>query len=149
MYKFAFTIENDVFYVLSVDDSSESGLRWIAALKSSPYFVKADNYPLVHFSCLWDGEKFYPPNDINKQYPYDFEEKDPLNKDVKFAGVIDGEVFGLISFFQDVLGDQMLEAISIAMSLNPIIVECSVDQDVEIGYTWDGTNFKKQEINNV
>lgn len=144
---FAFIVENDVVNIAVMDESNPIAERWIAGLLSNPTFVNADNYPFLHFDCLYDGTTFYPPGDTAKANPYIPVPKDPVNKAIKFAGLVaNEEVFGMISFEPDSYTDAMLEMLSVAMTSNPQIVEFADGTDAQVGYVWNGTNFHKPTV---
>jgi hypothetical protein len=143
---FALVIEGDVFFTWNLNSPDPIAQRLAAGFTSNPIFVKADNYPIIHWGCLWDGKNFYPPGDFDKKNPYEFIEKDPLNKNIKFAGVVEGEVFGLITHEHEFYGDNLIEMLDIGFQSNPEVIEIPINQNVGAGYTWDGIAFKEPSI---
>jgi hypothetical protein len=56
----------------------------------------------------------------------------------KYVFIVDGEVGPDLHFEDDYEKNIPLAA---ALSSNPVIVEVPIDSPVQMGWTWDGTNF--------
>jgi hypothetical protein len=62
----------------------------------------------------------------------------------KFAGVVDGDIFTIITVDSEFTTDQnpgIGERLLAGFQSDPKIVEIPSDLDVEVGWTWDGNNF--------
>jgi hypothetical protein len=61
----------------------------------------------------------------------------------KFAGIVDGDIFTVMSIDTEYQGSdgQGGERIVAGLSSNPIFVEIPSDLDVNTSWTWDGTDF--------
>jgi len=138
--KFAFTVENEVFHVTSFDETNITAQKWIAALRSNISFACSTDYEDVHQHWTYLNDNFYTPDDTNKQTP--------ITKVVvispetnRYAGIIDGEVIGFITFVKSELPTGMFEMIHAAMISNPIPIEIPEFSLIDVGDTFDGNNF--------
>ena len=61
----------------------------------------------------------------------------------KFAGIVDGDVFTVITVDTEYQGSdgEGGERIVAGLSSNPIFVEIPSELDVNISWTWNGTEF--------
>jgi hypothetical protein len=62
----------------------------------------------------------------------------------KFAGVVDGDVFTILTVDSEYSTDEspgIGERVVAGFSSDPKIVEIPSDLSVEVGWTWDGNNF--------
>jgi hypothetical protein len=143
MANFAFVVEGEVFHTAYMDENHETALKWAHALRSDPIFVNIDDYPFVGVWWKFKDGKFYEPLDLEYTIEHEKQIKDPSNKNLRFAGIIDNEVFGLMSFESEYFSDEFLNMINAAMQSNFKIIEYSRNDEVKIGYKLDGENFVK------
>jgi hypothetical protein len=61
----------------------------------------------------------------------------------KFAGIVDGDIFTVMTIDTEYLGSdgQGGERLVAGLSSNPIFVEIPSDLDVNISWSWNGTEF--------
>jgi hypothetical protein len=65
----------------------------------------------------------------------------------KFVFVIDGEVGPDITFEDEGVGPKFEHnrLLAAAMSSDPKVIEIPYDSEINIGWTWDGKEFKKPQ----
>jgi hypothetical protein len=141
MSKFAMVVENDVFDVLEFTPNLEMSARWIAGMSSDPTFIKVNLVPDVCAGSYWDGQNFFLPGDDLKENALIPSEVDNLGGAVKYAAVVDGDVFGTITYDLEAYSQQEIEMIDAAMQSNPISVPVDSSVAVLPGWTWDGQSF--------
>lgn len=56
----------------------------------------------------------------------------------RFVFIIDNEVGPDLKF---AVGNPQTEALAAALSSDPKVIEIPIDSEVNMGWTWDGTNF--------
>ena len=135
---YVFIAETDVFYRMSFSSTLPIGGRWTAGLSSAPQFVEATSYPEVCVGATWLNNNFYLPEDTEKLTPLL-----PSNEEgqvIKFAALVDGDVFGIVSFPDDLLPENAAPLRAAFLS-SPIVIECENDSPVGVGWTWDGSTF--------
>ncbi len=139
--KFAMVVENDVFDVLEFGTGSDISGRWIAGMNSDPIFIKVNLVPDVCAGSFWDGSNFFLPGDDLRENPLIPSEVDNLGGAIKYAAIVDGDVFGTITYDLEAYSIQEVEMIDAAMQSNPIAVPVDSSTQVLPGWTWDGQNF--------
>lgn len=67
--------------------------------------------------------------------------------DRKFAGIVDGDVFTILTLDQEFKGidGEAGERLVAGYLSNPIFVEIPLDLEIGVHWTWDGTEFKRPE----
>jgi hypothetical protein len=146
MANFAFVVDTTVFHTVYMDEKNETAFKWIHALRSDPIFVNVNDCPFVAVWWKFKDGYFYEPSDTEYLTKYEKQIKDPLNKNLRFAGIVEGEVFGFVSFESEHNSDEMLEMLNAGFQSNPKIVEYSSSDTVRIGYTWDGESFYEENV---
>jgi hypothetical protein len=111
-------------------------------MSSNPYFIKSNLYPQLCFNSTWDGNNFYLPNSEDPILPT---ETDEMNGNIKFAGIVNETVFGIITFDVESFSSQHIEMLDAAMQSDPFVVEIPQGLSVDIGWTYDGNIFKQTE----
>ena len=142
---FAAIVDNEVFHEISINDDLEYGAMWSSGLLSSPEFINTDLIDSVCVGAIWDGQKFYMPDDLNKENPILPQDKPRIDKMVKFTAVSDGESFGTVTFYPEDTSDEMLDLIRAGFSSNPIIIETTGRDEILLGYVWNGTDLVSPE----
>jgi hypothetical protein len=135
---YVLVVENDVFYKMSFSSTLPIGDRWTAGLSSSPQFVEATFYSEVCVGATWVNNNFYLPEDTEKLNPLL-----PANEEgqlVKFAAIVDEDVFGIVSFPDD-FSPELVAPLRAAFLSSPIVIECENNNPVQVGWTWDGSTF--------
>ena len=136
---YAFVVESDVFHTISLNNSLSIGQRWMNGLESSPIFIKTNLFPQVCAGTTWDGEYFYLENDPGASL--NPSTNDTLDGGIKYSGIVNGIVFGSISFLPEDFSIEMIEMLDAAMQSSPVIIEIPENVPVDIGWTWDGNTF--------
>ena len=136
--KFAIVAENEVFHILSFDESNSIAEKWIAAFRSNVEIVNVNEYKKIRKGYLYNNGNFYGPEDTDFVNPISKEEAD-YEESIVFAGVIDNEVIGLMTFVNADMQEGYYELVRAGMFSNPTYHE--VSDDVQEGWIFDGTNF--------
>jgi hypothetical protein len=139
---YVFVAENDVFYKVSFPSTLPILGRWVAGLSSEPQFVEATLYPGVCVGATWLNNNFYSPEDTEKLTP--LLPSNEAGQVIKFAALVDEDVFGILSFPDDFSPEQA-ELLHAAFLSSPIVIECENDSLVDVGWTWDGLTFSSPE----
>lgn len=63
----------------------------------------------------------------------------------KFALIVGSDVFGTLSFDDDLSVNSNGPRLAAGLSSDPIVIEVDANSEVEFGWTWDGTNFNYTE----
>jgi len=119
---YAFIVGSDVFHTIFLSDTVTIGQRWIDGMSSNPYFIKS-----------------------NLEDPILPTETDEMSGNIKFAGIVNETVFGIITFDVESFSPQHIEMLDAAMQSDPFVVEIPQGLSVDIGWTYDGNIFKKTE----
>lgn len=134
---FVLVVEGDVFNKIVIPHDIPISGRYYAGLSSDPIFIDCNGLDIgIH--SLWDGIHFYKPDDIEKTSPIIEIDIRDIDGKAQFAAIADGEVFGKITLPAD---DHNFELFKAGMSSNPICIESTNFPMVEVGWTWDGTEF--------
>lgn len=135
---FALLVENEVFYVLEFDEDNPIAEKWIAALRSNVELVDTAEYPKIRKGYLYNNGNFYGPEDIDMASPLP---KSTPNYDetIVFAGIIDNEVMGLMSFVASEMDAPAYEMAKAGMLSNPTYAEAP--SNVVPGWLFEDNNF--------
>jgi len=130
--------EGEVFHVFAFDEENPIAEKWIAAFRSGVEVINIDEYEKIRKGYLYDDGNFYGPEDAAFSNPI---AKQEVNNSVSlnFAGVIDNEVIGLLTFVKEEMADGYYDMIKAGMSSNPTYHEAP--SEVSEGWLFDGTNF--------
>ena len=139
---YAFITGTDVFHTIFLSDTVTIGQRWIDGMSSNPYFIKSNLYPQLCFNSTWDGNNFYLPNSEDPISPTGTDE---VGGNIKFAGIVNDTVFGIITFDVESFSSQHIEMLDAAMQSDPFVVEIPQGLSVDAGWTYDGNMFKQTE----
>ena len=135
---YVLVVENDVFYKINFPSTLPIAGRWIAGLGSNPSFIDSTLFPEVCVGAFWHEENFYLPEDTEKLTP--LVPSDGEGQLTKFAALVDGDVFGIVSFPDDLLPENAAPLRAAFLS-SPVVIECENDSSVGVGWTWDGSTF--------
>jgi hypothetical protein len=135
---FAVVAEGEVFNVLGFDEDNSIAEKWIAAFRSNVDVINVNEYKKIRKGYLYKDGNFYGPEDMDFLNPISKEEPDD-SVSLNFAGVIENEVIGLITFVKEDMADGYYELIKAGMSSNPTYHEVPVE--VSEGWLFDGTTF--------
>ena len=138
---YAFVVEGDVFYTMSFPESLPIAGRWVAGLSSNPKFIECSMYPEICVGAIWQDNNFYLPEDTEKNNPIAIFESGTTEHQIKFAALVDQDVFGLLTFPTNEFPIEVTDLLRAGFKSNPTAVEISPDTLVEVGWTWDGLNF--------
>jgi hypothetical protein len=134
---FVLVVEGDVFNKIIIPHDIPIAERYYAGLSSNPIFVDCNGLD-VKIHSIWDGTHFYASGDIEKTNPIiDIDERD-IDGKAQFALVVEEEVFGKITLAAD---DPNFEIFKAGMSSNPVCIESTDYPMVDVGWTWDGSEF--------
>jgi hypothetical protein len=139
--KFAMVVDNDVFDVLEFTPNLDISGRWVAGMSSNPTFIKVNLVPDVCAGSFWDGESFFLPGDDLRENPLVPSESDNLGGAVKYAAIVDGDVFGTITYDLEAYSPEEIEMLDAAMQSNPQSIPVESSTQVLPGWTWDGQSF--------
>jgi len=142
---YVFVVENDVFYKMSFPSSLPIANRWIAGLNSEPQFVECSLYLDVCVGATWYNDNFYLPEDPEKLNPLLPIESGGAGQGVRFAALVDEDIFGLISFPESEYPPEMSAPLRAAFLSSPVVIECESSNPVDVGWTWDGSTFSPPE----
>jgi hypothetical protein len=135
---YAFVTGSDVFHTIVLSDTLTIGQRWIIGMDSNPSWVKCNLHSSLCSGSTWDGNNFYLPDTDS---PVIEETEDALNGSVKYAGIVNDIVFGLITFDVESFSPEEIQMLDAAMQSEPYVVEIAPNTQVEVGWTWDGSSF--------
>ena len=138
---YVLVVENDVFYKINFPYSLPIAGRWIAGLGSNPSFIDSTLFPEVCVGAFWHEENFYLPEDTEKLSPLAPLTLGESEDGLKIAAVTDGDIFGLLTFPMTDFSPSELDMLRMAFSASPTVIECSTDDPVDVGWTWDGVTF--------
>lgn len=139
---YAFITGSDVFHTIVLSDTVTIGQRWIDGMDSNPQFIKSNLYPQLCFGSTWDGNNFYLPESEDPIIPT---ETDTMGGNIKFAGIVDNTVFGMITFDVESFSSEYIEMLDAAMQSDPYVIEIPNDLPVDTGWTYDGNSFQQPE----
>ena len=139
---YAFITGSDVFHTIFLSDTVTIGQRWIDGMSSNPYFIKSNLFPSLCFGSTWDGNSFYLPN---SEDPISTTETDEMGGNIKFAGIVNGTVFGIITFDVESFSSQHIEMLDAAMQSDPFVIEIPHYMNVDAGWTYDQYGFRQEE----
>lgn len=135
--RFALLVDNEVFNVMSFDEEHPVAEKWIAALRSNVVLVDTAGYSKVRKGYLYSDGNFFGPEDETMEFPLSRTEPD-YEETIVFAGVIDNEVIGLMSFVAEETEPELYEITKAGMLSNPSYAE--IPDDVSYGWKLvDGT----------
>lgn len=119
---FALLADNEVFFVIQFDEDNAIAEKWIAALRSDVELIDTAEYPKIRKGYLYSNGNFYGPEDIEMTNPLP---KSTPNYDdtMIFAGVMDNEVIGLMSFVAAEMDPDIYEMSKAGMLSNPTYAE--------------------------
>jgi len=138
--KVAVVADNEVFHIFSFDEENSIAEKWIAAFRSGVEIVNIDEYKKIRKGYLYNDGNFYGPEDDSFSNPITKEDPDD-SVSLNFAGIIDNEVIGLLTFVREEMADGFYELIKAGMSSNPTYHE--VDSEVQEGWIFNGTTFEE------
>ena len=138
---YAFVVEGDVFYTMSFPESLPIAGRWVAGLSSNPKFIECSMYPEICVGATWADNNFYLPEDTQKNNPIAIFESGTPEHGIKFAALVDQDVFGLLSFPPNEFPIEVTNLLRAGFLSNPKVIDLPSDTLVEAGWTWDGLNF--------
>ncbi len=136
---YAFVVESDVFHTISLSDSLSIGQRWMTGLESNPIFIKTNLFPEVCAGTIWDGNYFYLED--NPEASINPSSNDILSGGIKYSGIVNGVVFGSISFLPEDFPSEIIEMLDAAMQSDPVIIQIPGNVSVDVGWTWNGIEF--------
>lgn len=136
--KFAMVVDGYVFDVIEVPTNSSISERWIAGMNSDPIFIKCNLLPEVCAGSRWDGSNFFLPGLEFPEVPL---EEDPFGGDVKYAAIVDGDVFGMITYDNEVYSQEQIDMLDAAMQSSPKVIPVEANTKVLPGWNWDGEKF--------
>lgn len=136
---FALVAENEVFYVFNFNEDHPVAEKWIAAMRSGVSLVGINEYAKIRKGYLYSDGEFYGPEDVGFTSPIAKQDPD-YSVSLLFAGILDNEVIGLLTFVKDELPSGYYELIHAAMSSNPTYHE--VNENVQAGWMFNGTTFE-------
>ena len=139
---YAFITGSDVFHTIFLSDTVTIGQRWIDGMSSNPYFIKSNLYPQLCFNSTWDGNNFYLPN---SEDPILLTETDEMSGNIKFAGIVNNTVFGIITFDVESFSSQHIEMLDAAMQSDPFVIEIPHYMNVDVGWIYDQDGFRQEE----
>lgn len=139
---YAFITGSDIFHTIILSDSVTVGQRWINGMDSNPQFIRCNMYPSLCVGATWDGSNFYLPGSQDPIIPT---EADTMGGNIKYAGIVDNTVFGMITFDIESFSSQYIEMLDAAMQSEPFVVEIPNGLNVDIGWTYDGISFQQPE----
>lgn len=123
---FALLADNEVFHVLGFDEDNAIAEKWIAALRSNVELVDTAGYPKIRKGYLYGNGNFYGPEDTEMANPLPKSEPN-YDDTIVFAGVIDNEVIGLMSFVAEDTDPEVYEMAKAGMLSNPTYAEAPTD----------------------
>lgn len=132
--------ENEVFHIFGFDENNSIAEKWIAAFRSGVEVVNIDEYKKIRKGYLYNHGNFYGPEDVNFLNPIAKEDPDD-SVSLNFAGIMDGEVIGLLTFVKEEMAEGYYELIKAGMSSNPTYHE--VPEGVSEGWIFNGTIFEE------
>jgi hypothetical protein len=134
---FVLVVEGDVFYKIMIPEQAPVAERYYAGLSSDPIFVDCNGLD-VKVHSVWDGINFYASDDVEKINPIlEIDERD-IDGKAQVAVIADGEVFGKMTLPAD---DPNFELFKAGILCNPVCIESTSYPMVDVGWTWDGTEF--------
>lgn len=139
---YAFITGSDVFHTIVLSDSVTVGQRWINGMDSNPQFIRCNMYPSLCVGAIWDGNSFYLPDSEEPIVPT---ETDTMGGNIKYAGIVDNTVFGMITFDIESFSSQYIEMLDAAMQSSPYVIEIPEGLNVDTGWTYDGFSFQQIE----
>jgi hypothetical protein len=137
--KFVFLADNEVFNISAMDEDHPTAQKWIAGFRSNLKMVKVNSYSNVHQGYYYKNGNFYYPDDAEMKFPLPEEIMDQVDTN-RYAGVVENEVIGFMTFIKSDLPEGMFELTEAAMESNPIIMETN-NNEVSFGWIWNGTDF--------
>lgn len=137
--KFVFLAENEVFYISHMDEDHPTAEKWIAAFRSNVNIIKTNNYSNAHQGYLYKDGKFYDPDDTQMNNPLPEQMISEIDTN-RYAGIVDGEVVGFMTFVKSDFPEGVFEMTEAGMSSNPIVMETN-NNKVSLGWMWNGTDF--------
>jgi len=140
--KFAVMADNEIFYVSALDEEHATGQKWIAAIRSDIKMICTTDYEDVHLGWAYKDSQFYTPDDVDMQSPLPKTIID-IPETNRYAGVIDGEVIGFMTFVKAELPEGYFDMLHAGMQSNPVIIELTDHPLADVGDIWNGTNFTK------
>jgi hypothetical protein len=137
--RFGLLADQDIYKVLTFEDSSIIAEKWIAGLRSGGTLVDVTKYGEVKNGYLVNNGMFFEPTDENFSSPIG---ESVFHEDVvfRYALVMEDVVVGLMSFVQGTIPDEIVEMLKIGMSSNGGYVELPSD-NIQEGWKYDGTDF--------
>ena len=141
---FALVADGDVFDTLGLPEDNPTGIKWSAGLRSGLIFKKTIEYSQLRSGCLFDGENFYDPEDLEMRTPLP---KSPIdNPDViKYAGIVGNEVIGFYTLDKTIMSEDFISMVCAGLESNPDIIEFDSSLNVQPGWIWNGTQFLSPE----
>lgn len=134
---FVLVVEGDVFYKIIIPEEAPVAERYYAGFSSNPIFVDCNGLN-VRVHSIWDGTHFYASDDTEKANPIvDIDERD-IDGKAQVAVIVEGEVFGKMTLPAD---DPNFELFKAGILSNPVCIESTSYPMVDVGWTWDGTEF--------
>jgi hypothetical protein len=144
--KFALTAENEVFHICVLDEERTTAQKWIAAFRSEVKITCSTGYDDVHQGWTYLNNNFYTPDDITMQFPCTKTIIDNPETH-RYAGIINGEVIGFMTFIKPELPEGIFDMIHAGMQSNPVSIEFPDHSSVNIGDIWDGNGFTTPLVN--
>lgn len=133
--RYALVVENEVFDIINVPESSARAKEMHDGFTNSPVGMNVTNFKNISFGSKWNGKNFInttTDDQINNTYPQDSE---------IYAFLSNDEVFFLIFIPNGKTLSAMYKA---AFNANPTAIYISDDLvDVELGDIWNGKTFTK------
>jgi hypothetical protein len=134
---FVVIADGDVFNKIVIPSEVEISARYYAGLSSNPKFINCTGLG-VQVTDVWDGTNFYHLTDVEKSNPLVTVNVEELEQKVQYALVSDLDVFGKMTLSAD---DPTFEMIKAGMESSPVCVESTSTPSVDVGWSWDGTEF--------
>ncbi len=131
-------VDDEVFHVMGFEEDNPIAEKWIAAFRSQVQLIDINGYAKIRKGYLYDGENFYGPEDVSFSSPVEKGTYD-ISESIQFAGVMDGEVMGFMTFVREEMEEGFYEMVIAAMSSNPTYQE--LPENVNVGWKFINNTF--------